>query len=55
MPDFIVGNIIRDLQILEIARREAEFYSKDKNLALETAKMIEIAKSNPRFKLAGIG
>jgi ATP-dependent DNA helicase RecG len=55
MPDFIVGNIIRDLQILEIARREAEFYLKDKNLALETAKMIEIAKSNPRFKLAGIG
>ncbi len=55
MPDFRVGNIIRDLQILEVARREAEFYLKDKNLTLETAKMIEIAKSNPRFKLAGIG
>jgi ATP-dependent DNA helicase RecG len=53
VPNFRVGNIIRDLQILEAARQEAELYLR--KLTPETAKMIEVARSNPRFKLADIG
>lgn len=52
---FKIGNIIRDLEILELAREEAEFYLNKKRLTQDTAKLIEIAKSDARFKLAGIG
>ncbi|MGI8495901.1 MAG: ATP-dependent DNA helicase RecG [Pyrinomonadaceae bacterium] len=52
---FRVGNIIRDLEILEEARREAEFYLTNKRVSQETAALIEIAKKDARFRLAGIG
>lgn len=52
---FRVGNIIRDLEILEEARKEAEFYLTNKRLTHETATLIEIAKRDARFRLAGIG
>ena len=52
---FRVGNIIRDLEILEEARKEAEFYLTTKRFTQQTSKLIETAKSDARFKLAGIG
>ena len=52
---FKIGNIIRDLEILEEARREAEFYLITKRLTQETQGLIEIAKRDVRFQLAGIG
>ncbi|MGI8670226.1 MAG: ATP-dependent DNA helicase RecG [Aridibacter sp.] len=52
---FKIGNIIRDLEILEEARKEAELYLTQKRLTKETSKLIEFAKSDARFKLAGIG
>jgi ATP-dependent DNA helicase RecG len=52
---FKVGNIIRDLEILEAARKEAEFYLTNRRLTRETSALIEIAKADARFKLAGIG
>ncbi|HEX8289220.1 MAG TPA: ATP-dependent DNA helicase RecG [Pyrinomonadaceae bacterium] len=52
---FKIGNIIRDLEILETAREEAEFYLTSKRLTQETSTLIEIAKSDARFRLAGIG
>ncbi|HEX8249386.1 MAG TPA: ATP-dependent DNA helicase RecG [Pyrinomonadaceae bacterium] len=52
---FRIGNIIRDLEILETARKEAEFYLTTKRFTQETSKLIELAKSDARFKLAGIG
>ncbi len=52
---FKIGNIIRDLEILEEARKEAEFYLSSKRLTKETSKLIEITKADVRFKLAGIG
>ncbi|MEP6902468.1 MAG: ATP-dependent DNA helicase RecG, partial [Actinomycetota bacterium] len=51
---FKIGNIIRDLEILEEARREAEFYITQKRLTQETSKLIEFAKNDSRFRLAGI-
>jgi ATP-dependent DNA helicase RecG len=52
---FKIGNIIRDLEILEEARREAEFYLTQKRLTQETSLLIEAARADARFRLAGIG
>lgn len=52
---FKIGNIIRDLELLELARREAENYLTSKRLTRETSGLIEIVKRDARFKLAGIG
>ncbi len=52
---FKIGNIIRDLEILEESRKEAEFYLSQKRLSNETANLIEIARKDSRFRLAGIG
>jgi ATP-dependent DNA helicase RecG len=55
LPEFRVGNLIRDLQILEKARKEAEFYLTKRERALETAKMIERVRTDTRFGLAAVG
>ncbi|MGI8789210.1 MAG: ATP-dependent DNA helicase RecG [Pyrinomonadaceae bacterium] len=52
---FKIGNIIRDLEILEKARAEAEHYLLQKRLTKETSHLIEITKADARFRLAGIG
>jgi ATP-dependent DNA helicase RecG len=52
---FKIGNIIRDLEILEESRKEAEYYLNQKRLTQETSALIEIARSDSRFRLAGIG
>lgn len=52
---FKIGNIIRDLEILDNARQEAEFYLTSKRLTKETSRLIEITKADARFRLAGIG
>jgi len=54
LPEFRIANLIRDQQLLEQAKREAEFYlTKEKSAA--TARMIERIKQDPRFGLAAIG
>jgi ATP-dependent DNA helicase RecG len=55
LPEFRVGNLVRDLQILELARKEAEMYLNKREKSLDTAKMIERVKEDPRFGLAAIG
>ena len=52
---FKIGNIIRDLEILDKARQEAEFYLTTRRLTKETSALIEITKADSRFRLAGIG
>ncbi len=52
---FKIGNIIRDLEILDNARQEAEFYLTSKRLTRETSRLIEVTKADARFRLAGIG
>jgi ATP-dependent DNA helicase RecG len=54
LPEFRIGNIVRDQEILEKAKQEAEFYlAKPKSVV--TAKMITRIKTDPRFGLARIG
>lgn len=52
---FKIGNIIRDLEILEEARKEAEFYLTTKRFSKETSDLISHIKTDFRLKLAGIG
>jgi ATP-dependent DNA helicase RecG len=54
LPEFRIGNIVRDQEILEQAKQEAEFYLA-KPKAVVTAKMIARIKKDPRFGLAAIG
>lgn len=52
---FKIGNIIRDLEILDNAKRETEYYLTSNRLTKETAVLIEITMADARFKLASIG
>ena len=55
LPEFRIGNLVRDLKILEAARKEAEFYLTKRNTSAETARMIALAQKDPRLGLAAVG
>jgi ATP-dependent DNA helicase RecG len=52
---FKLANIIRDLEILELARREAEKLLAEKRTTKETAALIKRVRSDAKYRLAGIG
>ncbi len=55
LPEFRVANLVRDLDILQDARKEAEFYMNQRKTSAETAKMIKRVQSDARMKLAAVG
>jgi ATP-dependent DNA helicase RecG len=55
LPEFRVGNIVRDTKILEQARKEADFYLNDRAKAAETSKMIQRVRNDSRYGLAAVG
>jgi ATP-dependent DNA helicase RecG len=55
LPEFRVANLVRDLDILQAARQEAEFYLNQRKTSAETAKMIKRVRSDARMKLAAVG
>lgn len=55
LPEFRVGNIVRDQRMLEAARKEAEFYLGKTEKNPETAKMIKRVRAEARFGLAAVG
>jgi ATP-dependent DNA helicase RecG len=55
LPEFRVGNLARDLQILEKAKQEAEFYLSKQSKSAETSHMIEHVAKDPRLSLAAVG
>ncbi len=55
LPEFRVGNLVRDQQILEQARKEAEFYLERRERSVDTKKMIQRVQTDKRFGLAAIG
>jgi ATP-dependent DNA helicase RecG len=55
LPEFRVGNIVRDQRMLEAARKEAEFYLGKTEKNPETAKMIKRVRADARFGLAAVG
>ena len=55
VPTFRVGNLVRDLAILEEARREAEHYLTTRRHTRETSHLIARVRADSRFGLAAIG
>ena len=54
LPEFRIGNIVRDQPLLEKARHEADFYLSKARSAV-TMKMVARIKQDPRFGLAAVG
>ena len=52
---FKMANIVRDLEILTDARREADRYLSEKKESAETKKLIQKARDDMRFRLARVG
>ncbi len=55
VPTFRVGNLVRDLAILEEARREADYYLSARKRTRETSQLIERVRADARFGLASVG
>jgi ATP-dependent DNA helicase RecG len=55
LPTFRVGNLVRDVQILEEARREADYYLTERARTRETSQLIERIRADSRFGLAAVG
>jgi ATP-dependent DNA helicase RecG len=55
VPTFRVGNLVRDLHILEDARKEAEHYLTTRRHTRETSHLISRVRADSRFGLAAIG
>jgi ATP-dependent DNA helicase RecG len=55
VPTFRVGNLVRDLHILEDARREADHYLTTRRRTRETSRLIARLRADARFGLAAIG
>ena len=55
LPEFRVANLVRDLDILQDARKEAEFYMNQRKTSSEAERMIKRARSDARMKLAAVG
>jgi ATP-dependent DNA helicase RecG len=55
LPEFRIGNLVRDQSILEQARGEADHYLTEKKSSPETKRMIKYLAETDRFGLASIG
>ncbi|HEX8174676.1 MAG TPA: ATP-dependent DNA helicase RecG [Pyrinomonadaceae bacterium] len=55
VPTFRVGNLVRDVLILEEARRQADYYLTARRMTRETSNLIERVRADARFGLAAIG
>jgi ATP-dependent DNA helicase RecG len=55
LPEFRVANLVRDLDILQAARKEAEFYFNQADKSAEAARMIKHVQDDARLKLAAVG
>lgn len=55
LPTFRVGNLVRDLKILEQARREADQYLTTRRSSREAKELVTRVRADVRFGLASIG
>jgi ATP-dependent DNA helicase RecG len=55
VPTFRVGNIIRDLALLEIAKREADRILTMRQSSREAGRLIQLARELSEYGLASIG
>ena len=55
LPEFRVANLVRDLDVLQAARKEAEFYFSQAQTSSEAAQLIKRVQDDARMKLAAVG
>ena len=55
LPEFQIGNLVRDQRILEKARNEAEFYLTRHEKSPDTMRMSEHVRADPRFGFSRVG
>jgi ATP-dependent DNA helicase RecG len=55
VPAFRVSNIVRDRELLEVAKTEADRILTEERDSPETMRLMEIARSRPQFGLAAVG
>jgi len=55
LPEFHVANLVRDLDILQAARKEAEVCINAKSTSREAAELIKRVQKDVRLKLAAVG
>jgi ATP-dependent DNA helicase RecG len=55
IQNFRIGNIIRDLDILIAARKEAEEYLTKNRMSPETSAMVKVARSDKNVRLGTVG
>ena len=55
LPEFRVANLVRDLEILQAARKEAEVYATQVKTSAEAANMLKQVQYDARVKLASVG
>ena len=55
LPMFNTGEIVRDFEILEVARKEAAKFLSTGSLTEKDSNILEGIKTDPRFRLGGIG
>lgn len=55
IQNFKLGNIVRDLEILVAARKEAEEYLTARRLSPETSALVKVARSDKNVRLGNIG
>ena len=55
LPEFRVANLVRDLDILQAARKEAESYFNQADKSAEASQMIKRVQDDARMKLAAVG
>ena len=55
LPEFRVANLVRDLAILQAARKEAEAYVSQRSKSPATAELMKHVQEDARLKLAAVG
>lgn len=55
LPEFRIANLVRDLGILQAAKKEADFYFNQSTKSAEAAKLMKRLRNDVRVKLAAVG
>jgi ATP-dependent DNA helicase RecG len=55
IQNFKLGNIVRDLDILTAARKEAQYYLTERRLSPETTAMVKVVRSEKGMRLGSVG
>src|SRR5258705_13013168 len=55
LPEFRIANLVRDLEILQAARKEADICFNQSKTSAEAAKLIKRVQGDARMKLAAVG